>query len=397
MSSAALEVRSSTTLRQIFLSELGRFSEDSCYSLPALPPKVASIVLLGTTDFSSAFISQATGDIPIVGVVNDLKAGTNARFHGIPIISSVELLALAKKGSLITVNGCRYDHARRYFKNLTRQHNLPMLNFEQAIRWQNTECRDHRVQDWGRYIFDNSQRFLELADRMDDEYSKITLYSVLLSHLTCDLEWTLEVAKPYCTLYFRSGLWRPKKNERFVDCGASIAESSKAFLDATDGVFEKIWMVEPDEINQKTLGKFIDEYSSQFSIAPTGSLELLNYALGNETSEMPFSHQGGHGGVLLNPSLSDVVGSNVSIRKLDDLVKEPVTIIKMDIEGAELEALKGAQGHIAQSRPTLLVSAYHRSSDLLDIVSFVESVRGDYKVGLRHHTEERWDTCLYFY
>ncbi|MFW9485628.1 hypothetical protein ACE8GQ_10055 [Xanthomonas euvesicatoria pv. euvesicatoria] len=69
----------------------------------------------------------------------------------------------------------------------------------------------------------------------------------------------------------------------------------------------------------------------------------------------------------------------------------------MDIEGAELGALRGASAHIATGRPTLAISAYHRSSDLLDLVDAIENIRDDYRIGLRHHTEDRWDTCLHFY
>lgn len=44
-----------------------------------------------------------------------------------------------------------------------------------------------------------------------------------------------------------------------------------------------------------------------------------------------------------------------------------------------------------------MLSAYHRAADLLDMPRLIDTLVPDYRIGLRHHTEDRWDTCLYFY
>jgi hypothetical protein len=44
----------------------------------------------------------------------------------------------------------------------------------------------------------------------------------------------------------------------------------------------------------------------------------------------------------------------------------------------------------------MAISAYHRTTDLIDLPRFVDSLDSGYRIGLRHHTEERYDTCLYF-
>ncbi|UCZ86723.1 FkbM family methyltransferase [Pseudomonas sp. L5B5] len=356
------------------------------------------VVLLGTTQFSQLFINEAAGKAQIVAVVDDFKVGKMESFHGVPVISSDAFLKLAHDTPLISINGCRYDYSRRYFKSLTLRNAIPMLNFEQALRlFVSGPASDHRIDDWGGYIVAHAEEFFALGKRLDDDYSRFTLFSVLLGHLTCDPEWILNAAKPYLTLYFRSGLWLPGQNERFADCGASIAESAKAFLDATDGRFQKIWMIEPDEVNQATIRSFIQGYSDALALPQSGVIELLGCAVSNEDGQMPFLHEGGHGGHLLASATDQAICRNVQVRRLDAILDDSPTLIKMDIEGAELQALQGACGHISQGRPKLAISAYHRASDLLEITRYVESLRADYKIGLRHHTEERWDTCLYFY
>jgi FkbM family methyltransferase len=388
------------SLHKALRTAVAEYLLDPCKCLPALPSLNGTarpvVVLLGTTPFSQLFIMECASQVDIVGVVDDFQSGNDALFHNVPIINSVNFLSMASQHTIVAVNGCRYDHSRRYFKNLTLRHQVPMLNFEQAIRWLGVTCADHRIQDWGSYIAEHIEPLAQLAQRFEDEYSRITFFCVLLSHITCNPEWSLNCAKPYLTLYFRSGLWVPDAQERFVDCGASIAESTKALLDATDGQFDKIWMIEPDEVNQVKLTAFIESYQQDYALNH-GSIELVKAALGSEQGEMPFLHEGGHGGHLLATATDNAICRNVQVRTLDQLIDSPVTLIKMDMEGAELAALQGARRLITEHKPKLAVSAYHRASDLLDLVNFVNSLREDYRIGLRHHTEERWDTCLYFY
>ncbi|MGW8346832.1 FkbM family methyltransferase, partial [Xanthomonas axonopodis pv. khayae] len=92
-----------------------------------------------------------------------------------------------------------------------------------------------------------------------------------------------------------------------------------------------------------------------------------------------------------------VRANQVDVFPIDDVIDDAPTFIKMDIEGSELSALKGAQGAISQCKPKMAISAYHRATDLLDLSDFALSLNPDYRIGLRHHTPDRWDTCLYFY
>ena len=388
---------SDTNLRFAAEMAVDAFNEDSLFCLPADARRIferhganTKVILLGATPFSRTFYSEAFDRVQIVAVVDDFRASSGDTFEGLPIITSTEMLSRSTVGDVIAVSGCRYDRSRRFFRNLSRSNGVPHLNFEQALRLLRiVSARDHRIEDWGHTIASNLERFHALGDRMIDDYSRFTLYSVLMSQITCNPEWSLHAARPYCTLYFRSGLWAPSLHERFVDCGASIGESTTALIDATNGAFDRIWMIEPDRYNVETLTKFLRNHEDP---SVSGRISLLACAVGERDEDLVFAHEGGHGGKVGIGS----VGATVPVRRLDELLDAEPTLIKMDVEGAELSAHKGANGIIASAKPKLAISAYHRSTDLLNIVDFALSVRPDYKVGLRHHTEERWDTCLYF-
>lgn len=99
--------------------------------------------------------------------------------------------------------------------------------------------------------------------------------------------------------------------------------------------------------------------------------------------------------------LADVVGtSTVTTESLDNYVEEAgveaIGFVKMDIEGAEIEALKGAELTLRTHRPTLAVSAYHNASrDLIDVPICLSDLDLGYDLFLEHYTVHREESVVY--
>lgn len=85
----------------------------------------------------------------------------------------------------------------------------------------------------------------------------------------------------------------------------------------------------------------------------------------------------------------------MEVDALDNLVKEKVTFIKLDIEGAEKEALEGAAGIIRRDRPRLAVCIYHKPEDILAIPEIILRMREDYRFYLRQYSIGFAETVLY--
>ena len=79
----------------------------------------------------------------------------------------------------------------------------------------------------------------------------------------------------------------------------------------------------------------------------------------------------------------------------EEFPDETVTIIKMDIEGAEIEALRGAMKTIRRCRPRLIVSAYHKRDDLFEIPLLINQTAPNYKIYLRHFSGNFEETTLF--
>jgi FkbM family methyltransferase len=84
---------------------------------------------------------------------------------------------------------------------------------------------------------------------------------------------------------------------------------------------------------------------------------------------------------------------------IDDLAQQQnltrVDFIKMDIEGAELPALRGATQTIQRYKPKLAISVYHRLTDFFEIPEFLNSLGVGYRYFLRHYTIHAEETVLF--
>ena len=76
-------------------------------------------------------------------------------------------------------------------------------------------------------------------------------------------------------------------------------------------------------------------------------------------------------------------------------LSDRVVHIKMDIEGAEKRALRGAVEIIRRDKPMLAICVYHKNDDLLEIPKLIKEIVPDYKFYLRHHNVAGTETVLY--
>ena len=90
-------------------------------------------------------------------------------------------------------------------------------------------------------------------------------------------------------------------------------------------------------------------------------------------------------GELSSCQVSDAGEIPIEMVSLDDDIKEEITIIKSDIEGAEQRALMGARGHIINEHPKLLISIYHSNDDVWQIPKMIKEMDNSYRFYLRYH------------
>ncbi|MDR2590941.1 MAG: FkbM family methyltransferase, partial [Oscillospiraceae bacterium] len=182
----------------------------------------------------------------------------------------------------------------------------------------------------------------------------------------------------YNDLYFPSDIpLQFSNNEVFVDAGCYDFNTSLDFIHNMNSEYKKIIAFEPNP--------------GQYNICLENAKNIKNVmiyecGLWNKSTTLNFSSSKDI------PSSSHVIynnrKTNIEIKavKLDDILNgDEATYIKMDIEGAELNALKGAEQTIKKYRPKLAISIYHKLEDIWEIPEYLLKLNRNYKLYIRHH------------
>jgi FkbM family methyltransferase len=186
--------------------------------------------------------------------------------------------------------------------------------------------------------------------------------------------------------YFLDSLYRIDDHEVFVDCGAYTGDTAEQVI-RRNPAFSRIVAIEADPGNFERLTKWIGTLDP----AVASRISPLNIAVGAKRGKLRFQAGGGEGAKLATDG--NVVVECVPI---DDLATEAApTFIKMDIEGAELDALEGARRSIQTHRPILSICVYHKQDDLWRIPLFIHALVEDYRLFLRLHEEDGWQLVCY--
>lgn len=187
------------------------------------------------------------------------------------------------------------------------------------------------------------------------------------------------IPKQYFDLFYL----RHDPEEIFVDAGALNGDTSMYFIKWSGGIFRTIFCFEPDKNSYKTCVERLAFLKDR--------VVAINKGLWSSVEELSF-YEGLGGSSRIDREGRTVV----SVTTLDqELNKSRVTFIKMDIEGAEIPALKGAEMIIRDVKPKLAISIYHRPEDIIEIPELLLQYRSDYQFYLRHYSLHAYDTVLY--
>jgi FkbM family methyltransferase len=185
--------------------------------------------------------------------------------------------------------------------------------------------------------------------------------------------------------YFPESLFRLIPGEVFVDCGAYDGDTAKRFI-SRDAEFAKLLAIEPDPDNFRRLRQWAENQGE-----PGNRILTYGLAVGVSVGSVRFDATGAEAACIAPEG-----GVLVECAPLDKLVGDAVpTYIKMDVEGAEQDALEGARRLIQTHAPILAVCLYHRLSDLWRIPLLIRSLCGGYKLFLRPHGYEGRELVCY--
>ena len=233
------------------------------------------------------------------------------------------------------------------------------------------------------YMTSHIDELFEVRSTLADEYSKELFDESVLYRLTGKMKYlrrTGPVADSYRTLFAASDI------KVAVDGGAYRGETSRMFAEVLP-LLEMIYAVEPDG---RTAEKFVPPENC--------SVRLVNAALADHCGETAFRTSASRG--------AGIAGTNrrgrdktVDCLTLDSIVTEGVDLIKLDVEGFEAGALRGAKRLMTEYAPSLAVSLYHRTEDIFEIPLMIKNFSKEYSEMNYYLRRPRclpcWDLTLY--
>lgn len=227
-------------------------------------------------------------------------------------------------------------------------------------------------------FFRNGEDFAWIYSRLTDDRSRRTLLAVLRNWRYFDFASLGEVIDGRYDDYFDLEVLACGQNDVVADVGAYVGDTFLSYV--------------------KNYG--FDGYRRYYCYEITGdSVQKLKHVtagypnvlcrqkgVGAERGEMYLAASADSSANTLEQQGED----KVEVVTLDEDIREPLTLIKMDIEGAEQSALKGCLHHIREDRPKLALSVYHNFEDIWKLAKMVDEAVPGYRFYLRYHGGNLW-------
>lgn len=223
------------------------------------------------------------------------------------------------------------------------------------------------------YFNEHKEEFEKAYSLLADEQSKKVFENSLRYKISGKIEYLKEMESEPDEVY--NNLLKLGESEVYADLGAYDGDTIREFLSYSTA--ERIIALEPDKKNFKKL------------LQKTEGVQAYNAGAWSTDCEMPFATRGGRNSKVGGETL-------ITMRSLDSILSgDKVTYIKLDVEGAEYEALMGAKEAIKRCKPKLFCAVYHRNEDLFQLPLLIKELGPEYKLYLRHYPYiPAWETNI---
>lgn len=243
------------------------------------------------------------------------------------------------------------------------------------IKIQLPDFVDEMRSEWN----ENKLKWFNLYNKLNDDTSKKTLIDLISFRLSANIAHMKDYSVRINDQYFEN--FMNYNSETYVDVGGFDGDTTELFC-LNDKNYKKVFLFEPSTINMNAAKERLINFNN---------INYFPLGVSNKKEELYFDENSGS-----SSSISENGINKITTTTLDEEIDEKITVIKMDIEGWELNALKGSVNHIVNNKPKLAITVYHNAKDFIEIPDFILSLNNNYKLYLRHYTSGWSETVMYF-
>ncbi len=327
------------------------------------------ITLFGASSCGSVFLEQVNRKFQIKHIIDNDKNkwGKAKQFQNI-LVEGIEALKEDGEDSILLITSTWYMEIVEQLKQFGYPGKVySFLNLRKVLAGFSEPER----------IMQFEHNLEQLKALLADEESKRVVDAILEKRKKNHLDYSdIHAGRQY----FISDIIPIRNDAVYVDGGVYNGNTVRDFIEFQNNQFDKVYAFEMDKDNYEMI---------DFS-AFDERVEFLNYGLWNEKGEISYIAFG------TASSMSEMGNKTAKVISLDEVLEgRRVTLLKMDIEGAEMEALKGAEQIIKKWHPDCAISIYHKPEDIWEIPFLLHSMEEEYSFYIRHHSNTIHETVLY--
>lgn len=269
------------------------------------------------------------------------------------------------------------DNIKKLEENASSTYRLYVQYYQKYSFWGKLDPEHEiweAVEQRARSMKEHLDDLVWLYGRLEDYRSREVLLAILRNWTYLDVR-MLDNMKERHPDYYDLDLIPSGEEEVFVDVGAYIGDSINNFVDTYGKNYDKIFAYEITEDVISVLERNTESLHD---------VNIRQKGIGKENSVMYVAdNKESNSANTLKKSGDD--GKEITIVSLDEDIKEPVTWIKMDIEGAEYDALLGCKRHIREEKPKLSVCTYHGYDDIWRLPRLIHEMESSYRFYMRYY------------
>jgi FkbM family methyltransferase len=221
----------------------------------------------------------------------------------------------------------------------------------------------------------NADHLEWLYENLADSISRRSLNALIKYWLTWDFSDWKKIARYYCDVV-DTNIFSFYDDEVFVDCGGYTGDTVAQYVNTVNRNYKRIYVYDISSTHVSAIKK---------NLASLPNVIVNHKGVGDINTEMTMygSDKFFTGNRLVSANIPLKAVEKVKVVRLDEDINEPVTFIKIDVEGYDKEALRGASGLIKNYHPKLSVDAYHQLADIVNIPLLIREIDSSYNLYLR--------------
>jgi FkbM family methyltransferase len=310
--------------------------------------------------------------VELDGFVDDFSSDTS--YLGRPVVCSQDIPTHAL---VLNAAGGRPLSAKRRLDEL----GLENLDYFAFVKYASLSLTPVVFNEgFGEDFRANVAEYRWIEGRFYDGLSRSVFRKLVSFRLKYDLELLRGFQAREYAQYFEDFLDLQQDGETFIDVGGYNGANSREFMRLCPG-YRAVHLFEPEPQNFR---------NCVAALGSSANVHCHPLGLSDARRSLRLAAQGSGSKIVADGAVV------IEVDRLDDVLDETPTFIKIDIEGEEAAAIAGARRTIAAHHPRLAVCVYHRAGDFWRIPQQVLAIRDDYNIYLRHYTESVYETVMFF-